>query len=173
MKTPKRPVALMTVAQAICLLAVPVTLTVALPPFAYAIVYTIFADYVHFDNTAIVAVMQVLKTIPDLLLCICLVFAEVEAIRICGRVKKTSAFSEINVNGLGRIVKALAIAGVIALVLGDSIIPTLLTGLPPVSPVVERLLLPFMLLVIALMIRTVQVLMRRALTMQEETDLTV
>lgn len=173
MKTPKRPVALMTVAQAICALAVPITLTVALPPFAYAIVYTIFADYVHFDNTAIVAVMQVLKTIPDLLLCICLVFAEVEAIRICGRVKKSSAFSEKNVSALGRIVTALFIAGVLTLLFGDALVPFLLTGLPPVSPVVERLLLPFMLLVIALMIRTVQVLMRRALTMQEETDLTV
>ena len=111
MKTPKRPVALMTLAQVICALAVPITLTVALLPFGYAIVYAIFADYVHFDNTAIVAVMQVLQTIPDLLMCLCLVFAEVEAIRIFGRVKNSSAFSEINVTGLGRIVKALVIAG--------------------------------------------------------------
>ena len=45
--------------------------------------------------------------------------------------------------------------------------------LPAISPVVEHLLLPFMLLVIALMVRSVQVLMRRALSMQEESDLTV
>ena len=56
---------------------------------------------------------------------------------------------------------------------GSAFFPQLLTDLPAISPIVERLLLPFILLTLALMIRTVQVLMRRALTMQEESDLTV
>ena len=61
----------------------------------------------------------------------------------------------------------------LTLLFGDSLVPFLLTGLPAISPVVERLLLPFMLLVIALMVRAVQILMRRTLDMQTEIDLTV
>ena len=54
-----------------------------------------------------------------------------------------------------------------------TVVPYLLTGLPTISPVVQRLLMPFTLLTLAAMVRTVQVLMRRALNMQEENDLTV
>jgi len=46
-------------------------------------------------------------------------------------------------------------------------------GLPTVHPLVERLLAPFILLGVGLMGRAVQVLMGRALSMQEENDLTV
>lgn len=173
MKTPKRPVALMTVAQAICLLAVPVTLFFALTPAIMLYNYVEMANMHLLDSPMSYMLSTGLYCLRDLILGACLFCVEMEAIGVCGRVKKASAFSEKNVDALGRIVKALAIAGVLTLLFGDSLVPFLLQGLPAISPVVERLLLPFMLLVIALMIRAVQVLMRRALTMQEETDLTV
>ena len=67
----------------------------------------------------------------------------------------------------------MALAGLITLLFGDSVVAFLLTGLPTIAPIVERLLLPFMLLTLAAMVRTVQVLMRRAQRMQTENDLTV
>lgn len=152
MKTPNRPVALLIVAQVICVLAVPLTLLLT---DLRTEMYSFF-----------------LWTI-DRVLAGLLIWVEIEAFCICGRVRKSSAFSAKNEKALGRIAQALGMAGVLTLLFGDAIIPFLLTGLPAIAPVVERLLLPFMLLVIALMIRAVQVLMRRALTMQEESDLTV
>ena len=173
MNTPKRPVALMTVAQVICAAAIPLTLIFSLLPLVTAVNYILLADFASYDNTLIVAVIQAFHALRDLAMGVCFVGIEAEAFRICGCAKKSSAFSAKNVISLGRIVKALGIAGLIALILGDSILPYLLTGLPGISPVMERLLLPFTLLTLALMVRAVQVLMRRAVTMQEETDLTV
>lgn len=173
MKQANRPVALMTVAQVICVVSLPLTLIYFLLPLANAVMYTLQADFASYDNTLLVAAIQIFHALRDLFVGVCMIWVEVEAFRICGRAKKASAFSEINIASLGRIVKALGIAGLIALILGDSILPYLLTGLPAISPVVERLLLPFTLLTLALMVRAVQVLMRRAVTMQEETDLTV
>ena len=173
MKQAKRPVALMTVAQVICVLAVPITVLLALQPFLYAMSYAIFADYIHHDNTLIVAIMRFLMSLPDVILGGCLAFVEIEAFRLCGRMKQSSAFSPLNVAGLGRITIALFVAGVVSLFFGDAIVPFLLTGLPPIHPTVQAFLLPFTLLTLALMARAVQVLMRRAVDMQEETNLTI
>ena len=173
MNTSKRPVALMTLAQLICVLTVPVTLFFALTPVVLLYSYIDQAVKLHHDVMQTLDLHSALYCLRDLLLGGCLVCAEMEAIGVFGRVKKSSAFSEKNVSALGSIATALTIAGVLTLLFGDSLVPFLLTGLPAISPVVERLLLPFMLLVIALMIRTVQVLMRRALSLQEETELTV
>ena len=152
MKAPKRPVGLMTLAQGSCLAAVPLTLlTITLRTEMYS-EFTFRMDQA---------------------LAFLLVWVEIEAFFICGRVKKVSAFSAKNEKALGRIATALCIAGCLALLFGDAIFPWLLADLPAISPIVERLLLPFILLTLALMIRAVQVLMRRALTIQEESDLTV
>lgn len=173
MKTPKRPVALMTAAQVICGLMIPLTLSSALSIAALVPNLALMGLYGLNETSVMLQMLFALTLLRDLALGACLVYAEVEAIRIFGRVKKASAFSELNVAGLGRIVKSLTIAGLITLVLGNSLIPYLLTGLPAINPVVEQLLLPFMLLTIALMIRAVQALMRRAVEMQEETTLTI
>ena len=173
MKAPKRPVGLMTAAQAICLLAAAVVLFIFLIPMPGSVIYAVTADYASHDNTLLVAIMGVLRVLPDAAIGVCLTYVGVEAFRVCGRVKKSSAFSAANEKSLGRIAKALCIAGGIALLFGSFFISWLLTGLPAVSPIVERLLLPFMLFTLALMLRTVQVLMHRAVDMQDESELTV
>lgn len=173
MKTPKRPVELMTLAQGICLLAAAVILFIFLIPMLGSVIYAATADYANHDNTLIVAIMNFVLVLPDTAVGLLLVYVGIEAFCLCGRVKKSSAFSAKNEKALGRIALALCIAGLIALFFGSFLFSWLLTGLPAISPIVERLLLPFILLTLALMIRAVQVLMRRALTMQEESDLTV
>lgn len=174
MKTPKRPTTLMAVAQLICWLAIPLTLLFALPQIVELGSYVLrIDDVMTHDNTLFVILFSAAICLRDLVLGACLIFVEAEAIRICGRMKNASAFSPLNVAGLGRITIALFIAGVITLFFGDSIVSSLLTGLPPIHPTVQSLLLPFTLLTLALMVRAVQVLMRRAVDMQEETDLTI
>lgn len=173
MNPTKRPVILMTLAQAICVLAVPVILFFTLVPAVMLVSYIQQADMLQQDNTMSVILLSAPLCLRDIVFGGCLVCVAMEAIGICGRVKKSSAFSEKNAGALGRIVWALVIAGVLTLLFGDAIVPYLLTDLPAISPVVERLLMPFILLGIALMIRAVQVLMQRAMAMQEESDLTV
>ena len=173
MKNPKRPVGLMTLAQGICLLAAAVILFIFLIPMLGSIIYAATADYANHDNTFIVAIMNFVLVLPETAVGILLAYVGIEAFRLCGRVKTSSAFSAKNEKALGRIALALCVAGGLSLLFENNLFPWLLTGLPAISPIVERLLLPFILLTLALMIRAVQVLMRCALTMQEESDLTV
>ena len=173
MNTPKRPRALLAVAQGVCAVAVPITLLCGLAGPIVVFSYLYQVDLFQYDNTLLVALMAVGKALRDLLIAAMLVWVEAEAFCVCGRVRKASAFCQKNEKGLGHIALALCIAGMISLLFGDSVMPFLLSGLPGVSPVVERLLLPFMLLTLAGMLRAVQLLMRRALTMQTENDLTV
>ena len=173
MKTPTRPVSLMTLAQVILVLIILVTLFFTFTP-ALVLVQTIQnADVLLHDSSLGVDLSGALYCLRDAILGACRVCAEMEAIGVCGRVKKSSAFSEKNVSALGRIALALTLAGLLTLFFGESLVAFLLMGMPPIHPAVQRLLLPFMLLGVALMIRTVQVLMRRAVDMQAESDLTV
>lgn len=146
MTTPKRPVALMTAAQVLCIAAMLATI---LSPF-------LIGD--HLGRFLFVP---------------CLLLIEAEAIRICQRMKKSSAFSLANVASLGRIMWALLIAGVLLLYFGQFVMDFLLDGLPEVQPGLRWGLPSFTVLTLAVMVRAVQVLMRRALDMQEEADLTV
>lgn len=171
MKTPKRPKALLTVAQVICVLAIALTLIPTLLPTFMLISLVQKAQQYH--STQSVELYSIALCARDLLLGGCLFCAEMEAVGLLGRMKKSSAFSDKNTSALGRIVTTLTLAGVAALLFGNSIVPYLLLGLPAIAPVVEHLLLPFLLLGVALMIRAVQVLMRRALSMQDENALTV
>ena len=165
MKAPKRPVGLMTLAQIICVLAVLLTL--------YFLPLASIPNYVVMHHLQLANGAAFLSLLRDFALGGLLIWVEIEAFCVCGRVRKASAFSAKNEKALGRIAAALCIAGGISLLFGDSIIPWLLTNLPAISPIVERLLLPFILLTLALMLRAGQMLMHRALTMQEESDLTV
>lgn len=172
MKVSTRPVTLMFVAQIVCALAIPLTIFAFLPSIVYAGIFTFTVSY-ELDNTLLVAANAVIHALRDIALCCCLAYAEFEAFRLCGRMRRASAFSAANVSGLGRIMAALSLAGGVSLICGDPLIPFLLAGLADISPIVTRLLLPFTLLTLALMLRAVQVLMRRAVDMQEESDLTV
>lgn len=173
MITPKRPVGLMTLAQGICLLAAAALLFIFLIPMIAAVPYAVAAGDANQDNTLLVALVNFVLVLPDAFIGILLACVGVEAFLVCGRVKKASAFSSKNEKALGRIALALCAAGCLSLLFDSSLFPWLLTGLPAIHPIVERLLLPFILLTLALMLRAVQVLMRRALIMQEESDLTV
>lgn len=173
MRAPKRPVALMALAQVFCALAVPLTLCVPLMNIAPLVSYIQMAHLGLLDNTLLVILMSAILCLRDLITAACIVIAEVEAFHICGRMKASSAFSAANVQGLGRMVLCLGFAGLITLLMGNSIMDFLLSGLPAISPWVAYLLPPFTLLTIALMLRTVQLLMRRALDMQDENQLTV
>lgn len=171
MNIPKRPRALLTTAQIICVLTVLLTLIPTLLPTFMLVSLLQKAQQYHSSQS--VELYSIAMCAHDLLLGGCLFCAEIEAIGLLGRMKKTSAFSTKNEAALGRIVTTITLAGIVALLFGNSIVSYLLLGLPTVTPVVEHLLLPFLLLGVALMIRAVQLLMRRALTMQDENALTV
>lgn len=173
MKTPKRPKALLTLAQLCCIVAALVVLFFFFTPAFVLFSYVDQADMLAQDNTQLVTLASALLCLRDALTGLCLVCAALEAVGVCGRVKKASAFCEKNEKSLGRIALTMVLAGLITLLFGDSVVPFLLTGLPAIAPIVERFLLPFMLLTLAAMVRAVQVLMRRALRMQTENDLTV
>ena len=168
MKT-KRPTTLLAVAQMICALAILPTLFLTLRcNFEPALLPT------DDDRTIswLAWLLNAILVLRDVTISFSFVWAEFEAMRFCGRLRTSSAFSDVNVRALGRVARVLTIAGAVSL-LGNSIVPWLLTGLPEIAPVIRYLLLPFTLLTLALMVRAVQVLMRRAVVMQEETDLTV
>lgn len=152
MKAPARPVTLMLWAQIACTLTIPLTICAFLP---------------------VIRTAEPLCILRDMALCGCLAYAEFEGVRLCGRMRRASAFSARNIAGLGRIMASLGTGGCISLICGDPLIPLLLTGLPDISPIVMHLLMPFTLLTLSLMLRAVQVLMRRAVDMQMESDLTV
>lgn len=172
MNTPKRPRALLVAAQVICALAVPLTLFFTMTPIVMLYDYLEQASMMHLDMMPILLSGGPL-CLRDAVLGICLVCVETEAIGVCQRVKKASAFCAKNEKALGHIALALCLAGLLTLLFGDSVVPFLLTGLPAVSPIVERLLMPFMLLTLAGMLRAVQLLMQRAMTMQDENTLTI
>lgn len=173
MNTPKRPKLMLTLAQLICIVAVLVVLFFFFTPVFVLFTYAEQAEMLQQDASQVIEMHSVLLCLRDAAAGTFLLCAALEILGLCARVKKASAFSEKNMKALGRISLQLCIAGVVTLLFGDSLVPFLLTDLPAIPPVLERLLLPFTLLVIALMVRAVQVLMRRALTLQEETDLTV
>lgn len=172
MKIPQRPKALLTLAQVLCLLAIVVVLFFFFTPAFVLFTYAEQAEMLQ-DSTPVWTSPSALLCLRDAAIGVCLVCVGMEAIGICGRVKKSSAFCEKNEQGLGRITIAMLLSGLIALLFGDSVVSFLLTDLPAISPMVERFLLPFMLLTLAAMVRVVQLLMRRALALQTENDLTV
>ena len=173
MKTPKRPRALLTLAQLCCIVAALVVLFFFFTPAVVLFTYVDQADMLAQDNTQLVTLASALLCLRDAMTGLCLICAALEAVGVCSRVKKASAFCGKNEKSLGRIALTLALAGLITLLFGDNVVPFLLTDLPAISPVVERLLLPFALLTLSGMLRTVQLLMRHALDMQTENELTV
>ncbi len=162
MNTPNRPVKLMILAQMICVAVMLCTAGLLVCLMTYFAIALMAGDTNYLP--------EALRT---LILGGSLVWVEVEALSLCERMKHASAFSDRNVRALGRIAAVLMIGGLTALLFGNYATAMALGGLPTVHPAVEHLLLPFILLTVAAMVRAVQLLMRHALTMQEENDLTV
>lgn len=103
----------------------------------------------------------------------CLMWLLAEFVLMCGRVRKETAFTTANVRALGRIVRAFVIGGVLLLAVGDPLMKWLLTGMRGVESPVWMVLPTFVAWAAALLVRAIQVLMRRAVEMQTEQDLTV
>lgn len=103
----------------------------------------------------------------------CILWLLAEFVMICGRVKRETAFTRANARALGRIALAFVIGGVLLLPLGKPLMDWFLTGMRGVESPVWLLLPTFVAWAAALMVRAIQVLLRRAVEMQSEQDLTV
>ena len=99
---------------------------------------------------------SILLCLRDLALGACLVCAEMEALGIITRLKKAPAATEKNDASLKRIIIALVIAAALALLLGNAIFPYLLMLVSASNPLLERLLMPAVLLGVALIVHTVK-----------------
>ncbi len=146
-----RPVVLMTILQGVCLAAAVLT--------GCALVMLWSAPW--------------WAAAGGLLVAMCVLYALWQAYRMCGLLKTTSAFCMETVTCLGRIAAAAAVAGVLLIPLGLPLMNWLLLGLPPIAWAVRAGLPAFTAFSLAVMVRAVQVLMRRAVTLQTDNDLTV
>ena len=96
MTTPKRPKALLTLAQLLCIAAALVVLFFFFTPAFVLFTYVEQADMLQQSNTQVVTLLSGLLCLRDALAGVCLVCAAMEAVGVCGRVKKASAFCEKN-----------------------------------------------------------------------------
>ncbi len=103
----------------------------------------------------------------------CLLWLLTEFVGMCSRVRKMTAFTEANVRALGRMALALLLCGGFLLPLGKPLMDWLLLGLRGIRSPLWWLLPTFAAWTAALMVRAIQALMRRAVEMQTEADLTV
>lgn len=103
----------------------------------------------------------------------CLTWMLMEFVLMCGRVRRSTAFTAVNVRALGRIALALFIAGGLLLPVGAPLMDWLLLGLRGAGMTLAQLLPTLLAWTAALMARAVQVLMRRAVEMQCEQELTI
>lgn len=143
---------------------------------------TVDAALVAVPNYVIMAQMHLLDVPLPLLLLqaaagagtgACLLWLLLEFVLMCGRVRKETAFTAKNVRALGRMALAFAIGGVLLLAAGWPLMDWLLAGMRGVASPVWGLLPSFVAWAAALMVRAIQVLMKRAEAMQTESDLTV
>ena len=104
---------------------------------------------------------------------ICLLWLLAEFVLMCARVRKETAFTAANVKALGHIALAFFLGGVLLVVAGNPLMSWLLTGMRGVSSPVWGLLPSFAAWTAALLVRAIQVLLKRAVEMQTESDLTV
>ncbi len=104
---------------------------------------------------------------------ICALLVAVEMFRVCGRVKTETAFTEVNVRALQRIVLAFAGAAVLLLPVGGALMDLVLWGTFAQVNALWGLLPSFVCGMAALLVRAIVLLLRRAVDMQAENDLTV
>ena len=170
-KRNERPLALITFVQGMGVAAL-VLLGGLLAMFAVGFV----SDLIH-HGEMLVSDLDFPWIFMQLLCCMgvggCVLWLLTEFVAMCGRVKRKTAFTEKNVRALGRIVMAFAIAGVLLLPCGGLLIGFLRLGLPGA----DRLILPLLptgaAWAAALLVRAIQVLMRRAEELQSVQDLTI
>ncbi|MBQ8202136.1 MAG: DUF2975 domain-containing protein [Clostridia bacterium] len=92
---------------------------------------------------------------------------------MCSRVKRETAFTAANVRSLGRMVAAFAAAGVLLIPVSGPLMDWFTWGLTQAGCGLWMVLPPFACWMAALLMRAVQLLLRRAVEMQAEQELTV
>ena len=115
---------------------------------------------------------RLMATEPDVV-GVCLLIVEMQVFHVCGVVKRFSAFSPVTERSLGRIVRALGVMAAVLVPLGLPVMEWLTTGLPALFVPLAALLPAFAAVTLMAMVRVVQLLLRRAIELQDEADLTV
>ena len=174
MKQPKRPVFLMTLAQVMCVLAMALTV-VFLPSAAMSALPNLFMmNWLGLlEASPVLYLLYGLQLLAGIVIGVCILMVGVYIFRICTTVKRHSAFSEITEQALGRIVKALLVTSFLLIPLGWPLMGWLTLGLPEIFWLVAALLPAFAGFTVTAMVRVVQLLLRRAISMQTEAELTV
>lgn len=174
MKQPKRPVFLMTLAQIMCALAMALTV-ILLPSAALSALPNLFImdNLGLLEASPVLHVLYGLQLLAGIVIGVCVLMVLVHIFRICTAVKRHSAFSEITERALGRIVRALLVTSFLLIPLGWPLMGWLTLGLPELFWPVAALLPAFAGFTLTAMVRAVQLLLRRAVSMQEEAELTV
>ena len=174
MKQPKRPIFLMTLAQLMCALAMALTVML-LPSAALSALPNLFimGNLGLLEASPVLHVLYGLQLLAGIVIGVCVLMVLVHIFRICTAVKRHSAFSEITERALGRIVRALLVTSVLLIPLGWPLMGWLTLGLPELFWPVAALLPAFAAFTLTAMVRVVQLLLRRAVSMQTEADLTV
>lgn len=104
---------------------------------------------------------------------VCLLWMLAEFVRMCGRVRKETAFTPVNVKSLGRIALSFLVGGALLLPSGGPIMDVLLLGMRGATSPLWAFLPTFAAWLAALMVWAIRVLLSRAVEMQTESDLTV
>lgn len=174
MNQPKRPVFLMTLAQILCALAIGLTVLL-FSGGAMSVLpnYFIMDQLGLMEQSVLLRILLLLEFAAALVIGVCVVIVLLQVFRICTTVKRHSAFSEMTVTALGRIVRALLVTSFLLIPLGWPVMDWLTYGLQEILWPVAALLPAFAAFTLTAMVRVVQLLLRRAVAMQEEAELTV
>lgn len=103
----------------------------------------------------------------------CLLWMLAEFVSLCGRVKQRTAFTPANAQALGRIALAFTAAGMLLIPSGGTAMEALTAAFPGAYHPLMAVLPSFGAFAAALLVRAIQQLLRRAVEMQVEQDLTV
>lgn len=173
-KTNGRPVVLMTLIQVVCGLLMLLTMTFFISSALAVIPNYMMMNWLNLlESSVALKVLLALEVIAAIVVGVCLLIVEMQVFHVCGVVKRFSAFSPVTERSLGRIVRALGVMAAVLVPLGLPVMEWLTTGLPALFVPLAALLPAFAAATLMAMVRVVQLLLRRAIELQDEADLTV
>ena len=164
-KKHNRPLALFALAQAMGICAMVISAAALLLAVIVPACGSIIAGMAAGEPVVVLVVVSGLG--------VCVMWLLTEFVLMCGRVRKETAFTVQNVRALGHISLAFVIGGCFLLLLGKPLMDWLLLGMRGFRSPIWWLLPAFVAWAAALLVRAIAVLMKRAVEMQTESDLTV
>ena len=167
-KKHERPVGLFTLVQVMGMCAIAI-IGAALVVFIGGLI----SDLIVYDVHMTEGLWSLVKLLCIPCAGVCLLWLLVEFVLMCGRVRRETAFTAVNARALGRIALAFFLGGMLLIPCGGLIMDVLLLGMRGTTSPVWMGLPTFAAWTAALMVRAIQVLLRRAVDMQTEADLTV